>query len=66
MLELTCSDTTCTFLDPLNTNRLTYLFSKVINLGKLCRSRLTQINHIIVLFTFPHYLHEMILLPRTE
>ena len=36
-----------TFLDPLNTNRLTQLVSQVINLGKLCRSRLTQINHII-------------------
>ena len=38
---------TCTILVPLNTNRLTKLFSQVINLGKLCRSRLTQINHII-------------------
>ena len=37
----------CTFLDPLNINRLTYLFSQVINLSKLYRSRLTQINHII-------------------
>ena len=25
----------CLFLDPLNTTRLTYLFSQVINLGKL-------------------------------
>ena len=37
----------CMFLDPLNTNRLTQLFSQVINLGKLYRSKLTQINHII-------------------
>ena len=37
----------CTFLNPLNTNRLAYLFNQVINLGKLCKSRLTQINHII-------------------
>ena len=37
----------CTFLDPLNTTRLTKLFSQVINLGKLCRSRLTHINHIM-------------------
>ena len=36
-----------TFLDPLNPNKLTLLFSQVINLGKLRRSRLTQINHII-------------------
>ena len=35
------------FLDPLNTNRLILLFSQVINLGKLFRSRLTQVNHII-------------------
>ena len=30
-----------------NTTRLTYLFSQVINLGKLCKSRLTHINHIM-------------------
>ena len=32
----------CTFLDPLNTNRLSSLFSQVINLGKLFKSRLKQ------------------------
>ena len=37
----------CMVLDPLNTNRLILLFSQVINLGKLFRSRLTQVNHII-------------------
>ena len=37
----------CPLLDLSNTNRLTQLFSQVINLGKLCRPRLTQINHII-------------------
>ena len=31
----TRSDTTCLFLDPLNTTRLTYVINQVINLVKL-------------------------------
>ena len=54
MLELTNSNTTCTFLDPLNTSKLTLLFSKVITqvnyskLGLLNNAKNKEHNNMII------------------